>query len=248
MSQLGDKAVRALPELQIPSVHMVVRDRLKSLILRGELATGMRLHQENLARSLGVSVTPVREALRDLAAVGLVDFDPFLGAVVHEPTAKELQDIHDIRDHLVPLAIERGVVNIRKDELAEATRLLALMDDGSDGERWNEWNREFHLILDGACRNPQLSKILSQLQDASAIYIYFSMRYFPNARANDDHRRLLAAYERGDTEEALAITRAHMKGTLDAAVRWLEEKASSEASDDGAGIGAKNEIDRRGKS
>ncbi len=249
MSQIDDEVVRALPELrQIPSVHMVVRDRLKSLILRGELAAGMRLHQANLARSLGVSVTPVREALRDLAAVGLVDFDPFLGAVVHEPTAKELQDIHDIRDHLAPLAIERGVVNIRKDELAEATRLLALMDDESDAERWNERNREFHLIIDGACRNLQLTKILSQLHDASAIYVYFSMRYFPNAHANVDHRRLLEAYERGDTEEALAIMRAHMKGTLDAAIRYLEEKTSAMAGGEGAEIGAGDEIERRGKS
>jgi len=249
MSQLGNEAASALLELQqIPSVHMVVRDRLKSLILRGELTAGMRLHQANLARSLGVSVTPVREALRDLAGVGLVDFDPFLGAVVHEPTAKELHDIHDIRDHLVPMAIEKGVVNIGKNELAEAKRLLALMDDESDAERWNERNREFHLILDGACRNHQLTKILSQLHDASAIYVFFSMRYFPKAHANEDHGRLLEAYERGDAEEALAITRAHIKGTLDAAIRYLDEKTSAMDGGEGAGIGAEHEIERKGKS
>jgi|SRR5665213_583025 len=249
MSQIDDEVVRALPDLpQIPSVHMVVRDRLKSLILRGELAAGMRLHQANLARSLGVSVTPVREALRDLAAVGLVDFDPFLGAVVHEPTAKELQDIYDIRDHLASLAIQRGVVNIRKAELAEASRLLVLMDDESDAERWGERNREFHSIIDGACRNLQLTKILSRLHDASAIYVYFSMHYFPYSNANDDHRRLLQAYERGDAEEALAITRAHMKGTLDAAIRHLEEKTSAMAGGDGAGIGAGEKTKQKGKS
>jgi DNA-binding GntR family transcriptional regulator len=249
MSQMNDEVTRSLTEnRQIPSVHMVVRDRLKRLILRGELAAGTRLHQANLARSLGVSVTPVREALRDLAAVGLVDFDPFLGAVVHEPTAKELQEIYDIRNHLVPLAVEQGVVNIRKAELAEATRLLTQMEDESDPEQWNEWNREFHSIIDGACRNLQLTKILSQLHDASAIYVYYAMRYFPISHGNDDHRRLLEAYKHGDAEAALAIMRAHMKGTLDAAIRYLEEKTSAKAGGEGAQMNAGDEIVRNGKS
>lgn len=249
MSQIDNELVVALPDLgQIPSVHMVVRDRLKSLILRSELVAGTRLHQANLAKSLGVSVTPVREALRDLAAVGLVDFDPFLGAVVHEPTAKELQDIYDVRDHLASLSVRRGVVNITKTELAEAMRLLVLMDDESDAERWGERNREFHLIIDGACRNPQLTEILSRLHDASAIYVFFSMHYLPNVNANEDHHRLLQAYERGDAEDALAITRAHMKGTLDAAIRYLEEGASPLAGGDGAGIGAGDGTERGGMS
>src|SRR3954463_7117301 len=78
-----------LPRLHsggVRTAHRTVTDRLREAILSGELPGGTRLVRPERAGSLGVGVTPVREALRDLVGEGLIEFDPYRGATVHEPT------------------------------------------------------------------------------------------------------------------------------------------------------------------
>lgn len=228
----GGGAFRDLGDIgQIASVHMTVRDRIRRAILRGEIPAGARLLQADLAEQMGVSVTPVREALRDLSSEGLVDFNPYTGAVVHRPTAQELNDIYEIRAHISNLAVRKGVENISEGELDEAERLINLMDTDERLEDWVEHNRAFHHLIDDASRNSQIALLMRRLADASALYVNISMPLRTNDRAgaNREHRRILAAYRKRSAESALAFTLEHMNSTLVAALQFLNESVRDQA-------------------
>lgn len=218
---------------QIASVHMTVRDRIRRAILRGEIPAGSRLLQADLAKQMRVSVTPVREALRDLSTEGLVDFNPFAGAIVHQPTAQELRDIYEIRAHISTLAVQKGVENITPAELDEAERLVSLMDSDERLEDWVEHNRAFHHLIDDSTRNSQISLLMRRLADASALYVNISMPLRANDRAgaNQDHRRILTAYKKRSVQTALTLTLEHMNSTLVAALAFLNEPVSERAAD-----------------
>lgn len=220
---------------QIASVHMTVRDRIRRAILRGEIPAGARLLQADLAKQMGVSVTPVREALRDLSTEGLVDFNAFAGAVVHQPSAQELHDIYEIRAHISILATRKGVENITSGELSEAERLIQLMDADERLEDFVEHNRAFHHVIDDAARNRQISVVMRRLADASALYVNLSMpnRMDQRAGANREHRRILSAYKKRSIDDALSLTLEHMNSTLVAALGFLKETASAQSAPGG---------------
>lgn len=200
------------------SVQMAVRDRIRHEILNGRLLPGARLQQAELAKAYGVSITPVREALRDLAAVGLVDISPFLGAVVHTPTPRELEDIYQVRVELIPLTVQLGVHNITAEELAQAEELIQLMDVRTDPDPWVSHNVRFHHILEGACRNDQLAGMMHQLADLSQVYVAMCERVTPRpGRANRVHRQILDAYRRHDADEAISCTLRHITDTQEEA-------------------------------
>lgn len=197
------------------SVQMAVRDKVRQEILNGRLLPGARLHQAELARTYGVSITPVREALRDLAAVGLVDISTFSGAVVHMPTLGELEDIYQVRSELIPLTVQAGVQNITPEELAHADELIKLMDEHHrEPDPWVSHNARFHHILEGACRNKQLIGVMRRLADLSQVYVAMCERV-TNRRghANGVHRQILDAYRRGDVDEAIRQTLRHITDT-----------------------------------
>ena len=194
------------------SMQMVVRDKIRHEILNGRLLPGARLQQAELARTYGVSITPVREALRDLAAVGLVDISTFSGAVVHMPTLGELEEIYQVRAELIPLTVQAGVQNIAPEELAHADKLIQLMDEHHrDPDPWVSHNARFHHILEGACRNEQLVGVMRRLADLSQVYIAMCERV-TNRRghANGVHGQILDAYRRRDVDEAIRQTLRHI--------------------------------------
>ena len=197
------------------SVQMAVRDHLRREILVGALTGGTRLQQADVAKDYGVSITPVREALRDLAAEGLVDISPFSGATVHDPTLKELEDIYRVRAELAPLTVQDAIRNIDLAELDHAAEIVRAMATASEPDVWTEENREFHHLLDGATRNEQLTRVMRHLADLSTIYVAVSIGRdaVRRGRANEDHEEILDAYRRRDVDRAVEVTLRHMTET-----------------------------------
>ena len=213
------------------SVQMAVLARLRRDILRGTLAGNARLHQTELAKAYGVSITPLREALRELASEGLVDMNPFTGAVVHMPTLEELEDVYEIRAQLIPLAVRKAVAHITSEELARAERIVELMDDSDSPDLWVDQNRLLHHVLDDAARSKHLVAMLRRLGDVSALYVNLTVGEQLQARptkvaAQDhhkltleeyrsDHRAILAAYCERDTDEAIRLSLDHIRHTIE---------------------------------
>lgn len=201
------------------TAHQAVTDRIRDAIIAGELPGGTRLVQAELARSLSVSITPVREALRDLIADGLVDFDAFRGATVHETTLTELDELYELRRTLVPIAVRAAVKEITDEELDVAEQLAQRMRSLKDPGGWVRLNRQFHSVLDGASRRPHLQEILGRLADLSALYIGLSISGVKGrrTRGDRDHLAMVELYRAGDVDGAVKLALSHLTDTVDVA-------------------------------
>lgn len=210
------------------TTHEYVRDVLRQAILRRELPWGTRLIQSEIASQLGVSTTPVREALRDLAAEGLVTMDAHRGGVVKRLTFEEIREIHELVRLLDPEAMRLAAQPPGPEDLDAARELAAVMEsENHDIGLWVDRNRRFHHALDPTT-SPRLVGILRGLRDASAPYTALSLTAEAERdaaahaahidAANRDHRALLNALECGDADAAAGIARRH----LDLTVRVFE--------------------------
>jgi DNA-binding GntR family transcriptional regulator len=223
--------VRAFPPMAVPvisSASLSVYELIRREILSGGLRPGTKLHQAQLAKSFGVSITPVREALSALAADGFVDVVQFTGYVVHAPTLKELDDIYELRAYLAPLMVESAVLNISEEQLDEAEALARSMADDDESEAWAEANRHLHHLLDSSCENKQVASTMRRLADLSRAYVALSMdsSTIRRRRAHDEHLALIELYRRRDTVGATNTTLAHIDGTHRLVREVLDQRAA----------------------
>jgi DNA-binding GntR family transcriptional regulator len=201
------------------TTHATVTEHLRQAILLGQLPGGTRLVQSELAELLRVSVTPIREALRELSTQGLIELDAFRGAIVRVPTLAELEEVYEMRSVLIPLSVKKGIAKITPLQLDEATDLLRTMEQTSNPDQWIDLNRQFHNILDDATQTFQLKEVLRRLSDLSTIYINLSFTEEPlrKEESEQEHREILQAYQRKDIKAATKMTLNHLNGTLAAA-------------------------------
>lgn len=200
------------------TAHEFVRSVLRRAILNGELTSGSRLVQAELAAMLDVSTTPVREALRDLATEGLVQFDPHRGAIVSELSSDDVHDIYEIRRVLEPLAMRQAVPNVSEALLARLHKLHQSMLDEPHSVDWVDRNRVFHMAVYETAASPRLAAIIRNLQDASVMYIGAGLKHKPELRAdaNRGHAAILDALEKRDVEAAIEALDEHLRTSIDA--------------------------------
>lgn len=198
------------------TAHEHARTALRAAILDGTLAAGARLLQTELAAALGVSTTPVREALRDLATEGLVVFDPHRGALVRALALDEVREIYELRIVLEPLMVARVIDSITDAELDRAAGLCRDMDREPHISRWVELNRDFHAVFGKTDEGSRLATILAGLRDSAAAYVAVSLQAesLQIRQANDEHRRLVDIYRRRDEDAAVRLTVQHLQSTL----------------------------------
>ncbi len=194
------------------TAHEFVRETLRQAILSGQIAGGTRLVQADLAEQLEVSTTPVREALRDLASEGLIQFDPHRGGIVHQISNDELQEVYDLRMILEVEAMRLAAERITPTQLAKARSIheRMLADPGSAG--WVTLNRDFHLTIYAAAESPRLLTIVRGLLDASVMYVSAASQQAPDLRdrANSDHAAILDALEAHDSDQAVERISEHL--------------------------------------
>ncbi|WP_298461594.1 GntR family transcriptional regulator [uncultured Cellulomonas sp.] len=189
-----------------------MRDRLRVAIFDGTYPPGAKLVQTEIAGRLGTSVTPVREAMRDLIAEGLISFDPHRAATVRALDVDEAIEIHELRLALEPIAARRAAERVTADDLDGLRALEQDMERAGDHQAWLEANRAFHLAVIDAARSPQLAAILENLRQISAFYLAALVRSSGGDRARSarDHRDLVEALAAHDGDRAAAIMTAHI--------------------------------------
>ncbi|MGB3681369.1 MAG: GntR family transcriptional regulator [Rubrobacteraceae bacterium] len=206
---------------------------LRRLILEGEYGPDERLVEEQLAERLGVSRTPIRQALTVLEAEGLVEISPNRGAAVCSFGADEVWDIYDLRAVLEGHAARRAASRIQQRELDELRSITAEMvrastDAFSDHEEEIRWlvarNQEFHGTIVTASRNKRLATLIRRTVEIPLMFKAFFW-YTPDERAisNHYHRQILYALEQGDDERAEIIMREHVYEGRDFVIRALKE-------------------------
>jgi DNA-binding GntR family transcriptional regulator len=228
------KGIPSLGDVPRRTTYEEVLDRLRRAILGGTLAPGTSLVLSELSAQLGVSRTPIREAIRDLAAEGLVDFDSYRSSIVHTPTLAEAQEVYELRILLEPVAVRRAVANIQQPELALARQLHESMLTTAELGGWVQLNRDFHATLMEPADSPRLLSMIAALRNAAAIQVAMSLRATVSqlGEANKDHGRIIDAYERRDADTAVALTEAHLRSTLEV-IEAYERLGAAEAA--GAG-------------
>ena len=187
------------------------KETLRRAILRGDMPGGSRLIQADLAAQLGVSTTPIREALRDLAGAGLITLDRNRGGTVREPNWQEIEEIAQIQEQLRPLVVELAVQGITDEHLREAEALADQMDEETDLASWVDLNLRFHFLFYEATGGGRLTAILKGLEEASTLYVAQAQRWHPEIRrkANEVHRAIIAACRARDVEKASAALAGH---------------------------------------
>lgn len=204
--------MRAAP-LARQTTHEQVRETLRQEILTGQLPGGTRLVQAEIAANLDVSITPVREALRDLANEQMIHLDPHRGGIVHELTDSELQEILDLRVLLEPEAMRRAAERITPDQLEEAEAIHEEMLEAIESFSWVMLNRRFHFTIYEATGLPRLLSILRGLLDASVMYVNATDEYMPEhrERAGNEHAAMLKLLRDRDGDGAAAAIKGHIQ-------------------------------------
>jgi DNA-binding GntR family transcriptional regulator len=205
-----------------PSRTEAVLNAIKRAILAGELAPGQSLVETELAQMLGVSKTPVREALKTLAGAGLVTMSAYRGATVRAIDPASAAAIYDLRLLLEPEAVRRAVGRGAAEAgpiqagWASADAALQASDAATDQAQRSLANREFHRALYLACGNSLLVKTLDDLRDQTALVSALSWEQAPSWQQEAaEHQAILAAARRGAAAQAATLLRAHIAGFAD---------------------------------
>ena len=203
------------------TIRDYVVETLRAEILRGQHPRGARLRQEEIASTLGVSTTPVREAFRDLVAEGLIELDTHRGVVVRGLTLADVRELYEMRIALEPMLAGKALACATTAHLDRAESVHRLLCTEADPERWATLNVQFHKELASPAPQGRLAQIVDGLADAAGAYVALSMRVTPELMAlnNADHAELLLHYRRGDLARVQAKTAAHLGQTLDAIER-----------------------------
>lgn len=196
----------------------LVLAEIRTAILTRRLAPGQALVESELARAMGVSKTPVREALKMLALSGLVTFVPFKGASVRAVDEEFIRSVYEVRLLLEPEAVARSVGRSGAG-LEEAETALAEAHEAGkadDRSRLSLLNRRFHSCLYADCGNPVLIDILENLRDRAALISVVGWEGAPTWEVEwQEHRAILSAARSGDSAGAAALLRDHLQGFLD---------------------------------
>lgn len=195
----------------------LVRETLRSAILRGDLPGDTRLVQTEIATQLEVSTTPVREAMRDLASEGLITLDSHRIGTVRKPDWEEMESIVEIRRALERLALERAMANIQPPELQKARGLADQLAGDVDIGTWVQANSEFHSVFHRAIPIKRLATFVESLESAGGVFVAQAQRIHPEIRkrAVADHYALLDAFAEGDLEAAVEIQYDHVSLPLE---------------------------------
>ncbi|MFJ9818490.1 GntR family transcriptional regulator [Streptomyces sp. NPDC101151] len=193
---------------------------LRDRIAAGEFRPGDQLRQEHLAQAFGVSVPPVREALKTLEAEGHLVYAPHRGYFVAALSFDELAENYRIRELLETEAIRRAVPVLDEEDISRMRDAVADMErahDDTDILDLTGANRRFHFALFDAAGMPRMADIIRMLWEATDRYrsLYFATHEH-RCRVNDEHRDILAAVSAQDTETAVRLLDHHRDHALQA--------------------------------
>ena len=206
----------------------VVFNTLRQAILKGELKPGERLMEIALANKLGVSRTPVREAIRMLELEGLVIMIPRKGAQVAEITEQDLNDVLEVRLGLEELAVRFASTRITPeeiDELEQAVKEFGRLMEADDLAALAEVDVKIHEIIYSATHNQRLVQIISNIREQ--MYRY-RIEYLKDVKSRktlvEEHFEIYKALKAHNTDDAVKYICIHIQNQQEAILRSLENK------------------------
>jgi DNA-binding GntR family transcriptional regulator len=181
-------------------------------IFDGTYAAGMYVRLDQLAAELGISVTPVREALFELRAEGLLAQQPRRGFVVLPVTGRDLTDVSNVQAYIGGELAARAAANITDEQLRELEKIQSELEDayaGDDEEQAVRLNHEFHRAINVAAASPKLAQLMSQITRYAPESVFPTIAGWPD-KSIEQHRQVLAALEQRDENLARTAMSEHL--------------------------------------
>lgn len=208
------------------STRDLIAGSLRADIMQGKLRSEEPLRQDEIAARFGVSKIPVREALIQLKAEGLVTFFPNRGAVVSRLSPAEVDEIFVMRVALETTALRRAIPKLTIANLGQAEGILNTIDGEQNVARWGDLNWEFHATLYAPAGLPRLMDWVKRLHIHVARYlvIYLAGMDYQTV-SQEEHRTILSACRQGDIEAATQHLAHHLQSASDHLVSFLAQRA-----------------------
>ncbi len=221
-----------------------VYDILRQSILSNKFKPGQRLPMDDIARMLGVSLTPVRHAIQQLATEGLIEIRPRSGTFVASLDISEIAETFDIRVALECLAAEKAVVNASADQIKQMRRLVWALSEPVESEadrtHHEEKNSELHRLLIECSGNRRLSDMYESLKAHLKIARIHSADAFGTAwdqrlkKEQAEHEQIVAALEARDRDRLVTVLRTHIIRAKDDLIGILTDAAKNDAVNESA--------------
>ncbi|HEX2283308.1 MAG TPA: GntR family transcriptional regulator [Mycobacterium sp.] len=203
-------------------VARIVRRR----IFDGTYAAGEYVRLDQLAVELGISVTPVREALFVLSAEGLLSQQPRRGFVVVPVTGRDLADVANVQAHIGGELAARAASNITDEQLRELEKIQTELEDAyasDDDDRAVRLNHEFHKAINVAADSPKLAQLMSQITRYAPESVFPTIEGWPE-QSTQHHRRLLTALEQHDENLARTAMSEHLAAGAEPLIEHLKHR------------------------
>jgi DNA-binding GntR family transcriptional regulator len=207
-------------------------EAIRAYIFGQRFPPGARINQADLASQLGVSLVPLREALRKLEAEGLVQIVPHRGVFVCRVSRDELEDLYTIRMILEGVATRKAVARLTDDDIAKLSGLLSEMENetsNGDCTKLLLLNREFHSTIYQASGRPFLCELIASLWEKSkryrAFYVHLPGR---SLRALVEHKEILEAIRSRSAIRAIRAVRSDIRQTMRGLLSVFEKRHESE--------------------
>jgi DNA-binding GntR family transcriptional regulator len=199
---------------------------LRSAILQGRLKSGQQLKQDQIAEQFGVSKIPVREAMVQLRAEGLMIFVPNRGFVVSELSPAEIEEIYIMRLALETEALARAIPRLRNADLIRAAGVLDISELEDDRAQWSDLNWEFHATLYQAARLPRLLAAIETLHNNVARYLVIYLGDLSARGASQgEHKKILHACQKREVDRAVRVLKQHLSRASDRLAAFLSDTA-----------------------
>jgi DNA-binding GntR family transcriptional regulator len=218
---MGERASAGLAPATLPrTAEAIAAGELRTAIVRGELAPGQKVRQEATAKQLGISLVPVREALKTLAGEGLLTYKPQRGYYVTELHDDAVRDIFAVRALLEAETERLAVDRLSQQDLQVMHTQLRSQEIAAadhDAVEMIAANRRFHFTIFVRCRNPWLVRYVGQLWDTlDPLRVIAYRRMWLDSQEQlipgevlDEHRRILDALEKRNHERGLRLLAKH---------------------------------------
>lgn len=200
-------------------------DIIRDAILDGTLPPGMKLRQETLAESIGISRLPIRSALIQLEADGLVVFHARRGAMVRALSVEEAGEVYHLRSLLEKEALRLAMAEMTPERLARLRELSQSADGVSEGGEFVEARTEFYATLYDAQSRPVMWEMIEQLRLKLGRYV-LGWRLVSPGQHDHSHGELVDVVAEGDVDEALRVLESHLDHVRDGVVALLTEAAA----------------------
>ena len=200
----------------------IVYEELKMQILTGKITPGTRMMEVDLAESMGVSRTPIREAIRKLEKEGLVTIEPRKGAYASQISVKDMVDILEVRQDMEGLAAYLASYRMKPHQMKRLEEISEAYDKSvRDGNLADmiEYDSQFHNLIVESCNNNILTMMINQLQE---LVLRFRYIYYDNYKRAEkmpgEHKSIMDAIREGRANEARAAADAHIERLKDGVI------------------------------